>query len=369
MLKQETLDIADTNMALFGSNVEKEIKKFAANGEPAWKDGDLSLPGIRVWRIEKFQIKPWPKDKYGYFYDGDSYIVLNTYKKEDKVMWNVHFWLGLHTTQDEAGTAAYKTVELDDFLNGDPVQYREVQGSETKAFLTLFPKFVIQSGGIDSGFNHVEPEKYRPRLLQVKGTIKNTVVREVPLNGHSLNSGDVFVLDTGKKVFQFQGKAASGGERSKAGQIVQGIDDERGSNVEKVVLDEADEDKCTAHEKEEWGKFWTILGGKVAVKATDAVADTQVKDVRKIFKVSDASGAISFSEVPFKKSSLAEDDVFVVVTGSTIYTWVGRGANANEKKSAFQFAQKYLNGSDLPKSLPIVRILSGAENDEFLTYF
>lgn len=299
----------------------------------------------------------------------ETYIVLHTYKREDKILWNVHFWLGLHTSQDEAGTAAYKTVELDDFLGGDPVQYREVQGSESKSFLSLFPKFVIQSGGIDSGFNHVEPEKYRPRLLHVKGTIKNTVVREVPLHASSLNSGDAFILDAGKKVYQFQGKAASGGEKSKAGQIVQGIDDERGSNVDKSVLEETDEDKATGKEKHEWDSFWHLLGGKGAVKASDT-ADAHVKDIRKMFKVSDASGAISFSEVPFKKSSLAEDDVFVVVTGSTIYTWVGRGANANEKKSALQFAQKYLNSNpDLPKTLPIVRVLSGAENDEFHTYF
>lgn len=51
----------------------------------------------------------------GMFYSGDSYIVLNTYKKKggDALQWDVHFWLGKYTTQDEAGTAAYKTVELD----------------------------------------------------------------------------------------------------------------------------------------------------------------------------------------------------------------------------------------------------------------
>jgi hypothetical protein len=42
--------------------------------------------------------------------------------------------------QDEYGTAAYKTVELDTFLDDKAVQYREVQGSESQLFLGYFPK-------------------------------------------------------------------------------------------------------------------------------------------------------------------------------------------------------------------------------------
>ena len=64
----------------------------------------------------------------------------------DKLLYDVYFWLGAETTQDEAGTAAYKTVELDDFLDDEPVQYREVQGNETKNFLDLFKKIKILEG-------------------------------------------------------------------------------------------------------------------------------------------------------------------------------------------------------------------------------
>ena len=34
-------------------------------------------PGITIWRIENFCAVPWPKEKYGKFFDGDSYIILH----------------------------------------------------------------------------------------------------------------------------------------------------------------------------------------------------------------------------------------------------------------------------------------------------
>ena len=41
-------------------------------------------------------------------------------------------------SKDESGTVAIKAIELDDYLGGTPVQYREVQGFETKVFLNHF---------------------------------------------------------------------------------------------------------------------------------------------------------------------------------------------------------------------------------------
>jgi len=349
-----------------GVETEKEMKAAAAQGEPAWKNAGKE-PGIQIWRIEKFKVVEWPRDQYGNFFDGDSYIVLHTYGHPQSLRYNVHFWLGEFTTQDEAGTAAYKTVELDDYLGGRPVQYREVQGSESQSFMDLFDQIMIQSGGIETGFRHVEPEKYRHRLLHIKGTMKNLVVKEVPLSCKSLNSGDVFILDEGTELYQFVGKSASVAEKAKAKKIMGALDQERKAQLKAYVLEEEEDGKG---QKDVWAHFWKALGGKSAIQDHDPASDTKVAALREMVKISDASGQLQFTPVPFARSSLIEDDAFVISTGPIVFVWIGKGANPNEKKSAFAFAQKYLNQHPtLVKSTPIVRLLSGSENEEFNSYF
>jgi gelsolin len=366
LVKDKKINIADTNMALFGSKIEKDIKKEAANGEPAWKKINKT-PGVLVWRVEKFKIVEWPKERYGQFYSGDSYIVLHTYKKDDKILFNVHFWLGEHTTLDEAGTAAYKTVELDDYLEGLPVQYREVQGSESDSFLKLFSKFEILSGGVETGFKHVEPEKYTPRLLHIKGKLNKTIVRQVPATTDSLNHGDVFILDVGLKVYTFQPSGAGVGERSAATQLARAIDDQRGSKVEIFVFGYDDDTKGDAHAK----YFWEYLGGKKAIKsAAEGGDDTDLKEKKRLLKVSDASGSLKVEEVPFGKKSMNDNDVFIVDVINTVFVWIGKGASVAERRNGFSLAQSYLN--DQPhrnKGTPIIRVLQGGENEEFETHF
>jgi len=364
MLKPATYNIADSNIANLGSDLEKEVKKAAAECEPAWQ-GAGKEPGIKIWRIEKFKVISWPKEEYGKFFSGDSYIILNTYKKEgsDALLHNAHFWLGAHTTQDEAGTAAYKTVELDDILGGAPVQYREVQGHESETFLKLFPNGItIQAGGVDTGFRHVEPESYRARLLHIKGTRKNISAMEVPLEASSLNSNDVFILDQGLKVFQWAGKDAGIFEKNKAATLARAIDDERAGKAEVIVTAEGSD-----------GDFpWDVLGGKPDSIPENAPEPDSQTGEKKLLKVSDATGELTTEEVAsgsVKRDLLNSDDVFIFDTVGEVYVWIGTGASAGEKSKGLSIAQNYLSKAGKPAWTPISRILEGGENETFEANF
>ena len=116
-------------------------------------------------------------------------------------------------------------------MNEKPVQYREIQGFESPRFLSYFPHFISLHGGISTGFHHVSappPDETR-RFYRVTATGTRLIVREVPAEGASLVPGDVYVLDKGTQVWQFNSKGSVGKERFKAAEFVQTLVNERGN--------------------------------------------------------------------------------------------------------------------------------------------
>jgi len=365
MLKQQNIAIADSNIALLGSDIEKKIREQASNGEPAWKTAGQKT-GIEIWRIKQFKLEAVPEKIHGQFYEGDSYIVLKTVITDSGASWDVYFWLGTHTTQDEAGTAAYKTVELDDHLKGAPIQHREVEGYESDQFLELFSKkggIRLLKGGFESGFQHVKPESYQPRLLQVHGTTsKNIRVIEVPLAASSLNSSDVFILDAGLKIYQFNGSKAKPMEKNKGSVLANSIKDERENGSDVDVFDENDSDATP---------FWAFFGGKQAIAAETSTA-TVAPFEKSLHRLSDASGKVTFSKVSsgkLEKSALQGNDVFILDAGFHVFLWIGSNSSNTERKTALQYAIEYLKQNNRPNYLPITRIFQGGENEVFNAQF
>jgi len=290
--------------------------------------------------------------------------VLHTVKQGNSFSYDVHFWLGDHTSQDEAGTAAYKTVELDEKLGGIPVQYREVHGHESERFVSYFPPGLrVLDGGIETGFHHVNPSEYKARLFQVKGKGANIAVHQVALARDSLNSGDVFILDDGKELYQWNGKESSHAEKSQAAVLTQHLANEHGGHHS--VIEEGDEPN----------RFWELLGGKGPIKSAKEGGDdkaAKATHTKKLLKLSDLSGSLKMAEVgsgKISKSLLDDNEVFIADDGSQVFVWIGKNASVAEKSKGLQYAEKYLQQAGHPAHLPIARIVQGHEPDHFNRFF
>ena len=347
-------DIKDSNVELIGTEIDHRVKYNSALTEPAWNDGCVGrLAGLYIWRIEDFEVIPWPENKTGQFHEGDSYIVLHSYKVgekegQEKLVHEIFFWLGRKTSQDEAGTAAYKTVELDEFLKGKATQHREVQMQHSDEFMALFPKLRILSGGVASGFTHVEDEEPAEitTLLRVfklpAGRADSVIVVEVEPTWKSLDDDDVFVLDKGDKIWVWQGKKCSPMEKAKGAQVVH--DMTLAKHVDVEVLSQTDSRS---------GIFVSMLGGE-GVSQTEFRAprpvSTSAKESsdrsKKLFRLSDASGQLSFDIVkdgqPLQMNDFDGKDVFLLDIGSAIWVWRGLGASRGEKASWLNVAQSYI---------------------------
>lgn len=362
LVKPKTYDWKDSNLALFGSDLEREVKKSAAETEPAWENAGTAV-GLQIWRIVNFKVTTWPKNQYGKFFNGDSYIILNTYKprpESNELAYDVHFWIGSQSTQDEYGTAAYKTVELDTYLDDKPIQHREVEGHESELFLSYFPAGIIfMEGGADSGFRHVEPEKYQSRLFHFCGEGKNVAMSQIPASKSLLDPGDVFILDMGLTIYQWNGSGASVFEKQKAMKYMQVLKEERsGKSIKTEVIDESEDGLDSDH------AFYEALTDN------DPKEDFHVSVVDEqpqLYRVSDASGSLKFEHVKdgkIGKKDFDTNDVFILDTKKSCYVWVGRRANPNETKNGFSYAHGHLMKTANPLR-PIVVIKEGRENKDF----
>jgi len=356
LTKPKEYDWKDSNMAKFGSDEDKKVKKESAETEEAWQGAGNDV-GLQIWRIVKFKVTHWDKEEYGKFYSGDSYIILNTFKEPDneELKYDVHFWIGKYSTQDEYATAAYKTVELDTLLDDRPVQHREVQGHESSMFRGYFESITLLKGGAETGFRRVLPEAYTPRLFHIeKQDNKKITCVEKSMKKGNLESDDVFIIDNGLTIYQFNGKQCSADEKFKAAAMIKNMKEGRkGCRVEHI------EESSHSHNH----PGMKLLKDGQSKKKEPIVAKAEM------FAVSDADGSLDLDEVDgYGRDKLKSGDVFIINTGTHVFCWVGSEASTDERKNAISYASNYLNKTETPW-LPISVIAEGKENAEFNTQF
>ncbi|KAF4356752.1 villin-3 [Cannabis sativa] len=321
--------------------------------------------GTEIWRIENFQPVPLPKSDYGKFYSGDSYIVLQTSQgRGGAYVYDIHFWIGKDTSQDESGTAAIKTVELDASLGGRAVQHREIQGHESDKFLSYFKPCIIPlEGGIASGFTKPEEEEFETRLYICKG--KRVVrMKQVPFARSSLNHDDVFILDTQNKIYQFNGANSNIQERAKALEVIQFLKEKyHGGTSDVAIVDDGKLDT-----ESDSGEFWVLFGGFAPIGKKVVSEDDIIPEATpaKLYSITDE---VKIVEGELSKSSLENNKCYLLDCGAEIFVWVGRVTQLEERKAAIQTAEEFVASQNRPKATRITRLIQGYETHAFKSNF
>ncbi|KAF5922582.1 villin-1 [Diceros bicornis minor] len=334
---------------------------------------NITTPGVQIWRIEAMQMVPVPPNTYGNFFDGDCYVVLAIHKTGNHLSYDIHYWIGQASSQDEQGAAAIYTTQMDDFLQGRAVQHREVQGNESETFRGYFKQgLVIQKGGVASGMKQVETNSYEiQRLLHVKGK-RNVVAGEVEVSWKSFNRGDVFLLDLGKLIIQWNGPESNRLERLRGMTLAKEIrDQERGGRTYVGVVDGEDE-KASPKLMEIMNH---VLGPRRELKAAvpDTVVEPALKAALKLYHVSDSEGKLVVREVatrPLTQDLLSHEDCYILDQGGLkIFVWKGKNANAQEKKEAMNQALNFIKAKQYPQSTQVEVLNDGAESAVFQQLF
>ncbi|KAI5560544.1 hypothetical protein BDE02_16G054100 [Populus trichocarpa] len=333
--------------------------------DPAFQ-GVGQRPGTEIWRIENFQPVPLPKSDHGKFYMGDSYIVLQTSPgKGGAYLCDIHFWIGKDTSQDEAGTAAIKTVELDAVLGGRAVQHRELQGHESDKFLSYFKPCIIPlEGGVATGFKKFEEEAFEIRLYVCRG--KRVVrLKQVPFARSSLNHDDVFILDTEKKIYQFNGANSNIQERGKALEVIQFLKEKYHEGTCDVAI--VDDGKLDT--ESDSGEFWVLFGGFAPIGKKVANEDDIIPETTpaKLYSITD--GEVKIVEGELSKGLLENNKCYLLDCGAEIFVWVGRVTQVEERKAASQAAEEFVASQNRPKTTQLTRLIQGYETRSFKTNF
>uniref|UniRef100_A0A8B9JLV8 Advillin n=1 Tax=Astyanax mexicanus TaxID=7994 RepID=A0A8B9JLV8_ASTMX len=301
-------------------------------------------------------------------------VKIMTKKVGGSLSYDIHYWIGSESSQDEQGAAAVYTIQLDDFLGSAPVQHREVQHHESSSFCGYFKQGIIyKKGGVASGMRHVETNSSDvQRLLQVKGKRKVTA-KEVEMSWNSFNLGDVFLLDIGKTIIQWNGPDSNRQERMKGMLLAKDIRDrERGGRAEIGVI-EGDAEKNSPLLME---ALTSIIGerpAKLPSGTSDDQADQQQMAQVTLFHVSDADGEMKVMEVatrPLVQDLLNHDDCYILDQGGVkLFVWKGKRANKAERQAAMSRALEFIKLKGYPHTTNVETVNDGAESALFKQLF
>ncbi|XP_023575566.1 villin-like protein isoform X2 [Octodon degus] len=330
---------------------------------------------LHIWIIENLKMVPVPERAYGSFFEEYCYIILHV-PQNPKATWeissNLHYWIGKEAGTEAQGAAEAFMQLLEEALGDRMVQHREAQGHESDCFHSYFhPGVIYRKGGPGSDLKHVETNMYNiQRLLHIIGR-KHVSATEVELSWNSFNKGDIFLLDLGKVMIQWNGPETSIAKKARGLALTCSLRDrERGGRAQIGVVD-------NEAEASDLMQIMEVVLGCRRGSLRAAVPNKSINQLQKanvrLYHVYERGKDLVVQELatcPLTQDLLQEKHCYILdQCGFKIYVWRGRRSSLQEKKAAFSRAVGFIRAKGYPTYTNVEVVNDSAESVAFKQLF
>ncbi|XP_036287697.1 villin-like protein [Pipistrellus kuhlii] len=330
---------------------------------------------LQIWILKDLKLVPVPEGAYGNFFEEHCYVVLHVpqgLRATQGTPKDLHYWIGKKADIEAEGAAGNFVQDLQEMLGSAIVQHREVQGHESDCFCSYFrPGVIYRKGGLASALKHVETNMYNiQRLLRIRGR-KHVSATEVEFSWDSFNKDDIFLLDLGKVMIQWNGPKSSVSERARALTLTCSLQDrERAGRAQIGVVD--DEFKASGLME----IMEAVLGHRVA-SVYPAIPSRSINQLQKarvhLYYVYQKDKGLVIQELAtclLTQDLLNEEECYVLDHGGCkIYVWQGRRCTQPEKIISFSQAQNFLQAKGYPTYTNVEVLHQGEESAAFKQLF
>ncbi|KAH9501981.1 hypothetical protein DERF_012784 [Dermatophagoides farinae] len=364
---------SDTNLK--PKRWEESLEKPPLDYSDFFEDDVGQFMGILIWEIDNFYPSRLDEACHGKFYEADCYIILKTFENENQNPdWDIYYWIGSDTSLDKKACAAIHAVNLRNYLSAKCRTIREEQGEESEQFLSLFPEGItyIKGGRTLSGFYTVEEVAVATRLYRLHEVSNQQLYMEsVAVDIRSLDTRFVFILDTGYKIFVWNGKRSKNTVKQKARLLVEKIKKEERKN--KTTLEFVDQ----YQEPEEFWIEFDNQGEDIANMAHNFVVEG-IEDFRPtspvLYQVCLGTGYLELPQIRYKPKQLSKSyfeskNVYIMDVMTDVYIWVGRKSARLVRAAALKLAQEMFAMIKRPEFALVTRCLEGVETQSFKSRF
>ena len=315
--------------------INEEIQKLISYNfdekEPEFDSIKTDKPLLVIWKSVDLKLQKIAESNHGTFLNSEVYLILNIKSPEEKY---AHIWTGRKSSKEKISYISFKVLQLDHKLENNCVILYESERNESELFKSYFKFFTVLKDRIEEIHKSLDDQQYKARLFHVHSSGANIHSRQISINKKNIDTGDVYMLDTGVKVFIYIGKGSNSFEKFHLSCMVEKIKEVRQNKSIIISIDESCElnehDLKNKHEFEE------------NIQETEEQNKID-KNYRKMMKLSDENGKLELTDVEYKKESLVSQDSFLIDRGDAIIIWIGKEASKKEKKVAKFYANKHIS--------------------------